>query len=48
MFALHLDKEESIVTSVSPKYFSEAQIEALGQVFISSEAEEMSKMIIEG
>lgn len=47
MFALHLDKEENMVTTVLPKYFSEAQIEALGQVFISSEDEETRNMIIE-
>ena len=34
--------------AASPKYFSEAQREALGKVFINSETEEINRMIIEG
>ena len=48
LFAIHLGKEESVVMAASPKYFSEAQREALGKVFITSETEEINRMIIEG
>ena len=48
LFAIHLGKEESVVMAASPKYFSEAQREALGKVFINSETEEINRMIIEG
>lgn len=48
LFTIHLGKEESVVMAASPKYFSEAQREALGKVFINSETEEINRMIIEG
>jgi hypothetical protein len=45
LFAIHMGKEENIVIPAAPKYFTDAQLEALGKVFDRVEAQEMGQMI---
>jgi hemerythrin superfamily protein len=46
LIAIHMNKEENVVIPAAPKYFTEAQLEALGRVFDTTESSEMSKMTI--
>jgi hemerythrin superfamily protein len=46
VLAIHMNKEENIVIPAAPKYFTDAQLEALGKVFDTTEGTEMSKMTI--
>jgi hemerythrin superfamily protein len=46
LFAIHMNKEENIVLPAAPKYFTEAQLEALGRVFDNTERGEMEKTTI--
>jgi hypothetical protein len=39
LLAIHMGKEENIVIPAAPKYFTEAQLEALGKVFDNEEKE---------
>lgn len=39
LLAIHMGKEENIVIPAAPKYFTEAQLEALGTVFDNEEKE---------
>ncbi len=46
LLAIHMGKEENIVIPAAPKYFTEAQLEALGRVFDNEEKKEIGKMKI--
>lgn len=46
LFATHMGKEENMVIPAAPKYFTEAQLDALGRVFESIEEKEIGQTTI--
>ncbi len=47
LLAIHMGKEENVVIPAAPKYFTDAQLEALGKVFEKVEAKEMGQIWIQ-
>ncbi|HEY3420109.1 MAG TPA: hemerythrin domain-containing protein [Methanomassiliicoccales archaeon] len=45
LLAIHMGKEENIVIPAAPKYFTDAQLDALGRVFDKVEAQEMGQLL---
>jgi hemerythrin superfamily protein len=46
LLTIHMGKEENVVIPAAPKYFTDAQLEALGRVFDKVEAKEMDQIIM--
>jgi hemerythrin superfamily protein len=46
LLVIHMGKEENMVIPAAPKYFTDAQLEALGRLFDKIEAEEMGQLMI--
>jgi hypothetical protein len=46
LLALHMDKEENVAMPAAPKYFTDAQLDAMGRVFDSIATKESGQMTI--
>ena len=45
LLAIHMGKEENMVIPAAPKYFTDAQLDALGRVFETIETKELGQMV---
>jgi hypothetical protein len=46
LLSIHMGKEENIAIPAAPRYFTDAQLEALGNVFVKTGAREMGRRMI--